>query len=227
MDSNKGGGRRRGPPRRRPPRDDDPLPEREALEQGLASVLRGPLTGLVTEADRLSRDPALPPEARAAAARLVRQGERAVAIVRTLLDIARLEAGRLPIVPEPVPVAWVLAWAAGAQAPDSQDRGAALDVEPAAEGMAVVADRALVNRMVEALLRDAIEAAPPGGRVSLRARRAAGGVRVRIEVEAAAASAFATSLPFCRLAADPQGGAAGVDDAPQGRAVAWVSLPAG
>ncbi|MCI0340025.1 MAG: hypothetical protein L0216_02545 [Planctomycetales bacterium] len=228
MNEDTGGGRRRDPSRGGPSRVPDAAACREALERGLAAALRGPLTAFVMEADRMARDTALPPAARDAAARIVAQGQRVVAHVHVLLDLVRLEADRLPIFPETVPVTWVLGWAAGEHATAARARAVALDVAPAPEGAAVLADRAFLSRMLGALLVEAIEAAPAGGRVALRVRRDAGGARVRFEVEGPrAAGPEPWTLLSCRLAAEAQRGSAGADETPEGRSVAWVSLPAG
>jgi signal transduction histidine kinase/HPt (histidine-containing phosphotransfer) domain-containing protein len=168
----------------------------EAKSRFLARMsheLRTPLNGVLGLAQVLARDPALSGEQRSQAETLESAGRHLVAVANDVLDLAKVEAGRLELRPTPVDLPALL-------------RDCVTMVRPAADGKAVVValdvapdlprtleiDQTRMRQLVLNLLSNAVKFTPEGGRVELAARPlgppdaagpdAAGLVPLRIEV---------------------------------------------
>jgi len=103
-------------------------------------------------------------------------------IIRDLLDVSAIEAGRLAVEPARVPVAGVLDTAAQLAAPLAGEQGVALAVLPPVPGLAVLGDAARLQQALGNLLGNAIKFTPRGGRVTLGASPAEDGRMVRFDV---------------------------------------------
>ena len=64
----------------------------------MSHELRTPLNGILGYAQLLQRDPALPPKPREQAAIIQRSGEHLLMLINDILDLAKVEAGRIEIV---------------------------------------------------------------------------------------------------------------------------------
>lgn len=149
--------------------------QRRELVANVSHELRTPLAGLIALLDNLvdgiaPRDPA-------SLAAALRQAERMSSLVEDLLDLARVDAGRAPLSPEPVDLSALLADAT-AQA-RVLGRAVEYDVE-VAEELTVQADPARLGQLVANLLDNASRHSPAGGTVRVVA--AQHGDRVRLEV---------------------------------------------
>jgi len=140
--------------------------------------LRSPLTAIAMSANALldgSGD--LPVLAGA----IVRSSEWALRIIRDLLDVTAIEAGRLTIHREPMTAQAITEMLWSMFAPAAAGAGVTLDVERPEPALWVDAD---VDRVVQAvgnLVGNAIKFTPRGGRVSLTVRRSEDGIRFRVE----------------------------------------------
>jgi signal transduction histidine kinase len=101
-------------------------------------------------------------------------------LVDDMLDVARLQSGRLALEPVPVDLGEVVADAAEALA-ESARRAGVRTVFELAPGLQVVADPWRVGQVVQNLLSNAIKFSPPGGSVAVRLAR--GGEGAVLEVE--------------------------------------------
>jgi signal transduction histidine kinase len=101
-------------------------------------------------------------------------------IIRDLLDVTAIEAGRLAVDREPVRVDDVLRRAREQFAPLADERGLTLAVEADAGLPPVDADAERVLQALGNLLGNALKFTPAGGTVALRAERAGAGVRLAV-----------------------------------------------
>jgi signal transduction histidine kinase len=113
---------------------------------------------------------------------VARNGRHLLELINELLDLQRIAAGRMDLRPEPVDLSALLAEAAASVQAQAQQRRHALVVEPAAEGLRVLADRGRVRQVLLNLLSNAIKFTPDGGRITVAAAAANGGAAARIAV---------------------------------------------
>ncbi len=176
--------------------------------------------------------------------------EQLFGMIDTLLDIHRLESGRLTITPTPIEARDLL------QDVVEHLRGAAekanitltLDVAPDLPILLVDVD--LMRRVVRNLLDNAIKFTPDDGSVRVWARRSADGRQVELgvsdtgpgippEAQARLFKKFeqviskggrrrgtGLGLPFCKLAVEAHGGAIRVESAPGQGSTFIITLPA-
>ena len=109
-----------------------------------------------------------------------RSAQRANALIGDLLDVTRIEAGRLTVSAVPVGAAELVADAVHDATPLALDKGQRLVTACADALPSVHADRGRIAQLFGNLLGNAIKFTPPGGRVTLRAE--ADGREVRFAV---------------------------------------------
>ena len=147
----------------------------------LSHELRTPLNGIFGHAQILGADPQLTPDQRRCAEQITASGEHLMAMIRELLDLAAIEAGKVTLHPAPLSLARLAEEAAALIRPDAAAKGLALGVElsPQAAGW-VSADPVRLRQVLLNLLGNAVKFTARG-EVVLRLRPGAGG-RTRIEV---------------------------------------------
>ncbi|MGK7863336.1 ATP-binding protein [Falsiroseomonas sp. E2-1-a4] len=160
----------------------------EAKSQFLARMsheLRTPLNGVLGFAQVLLRDPNLTEEQRDQVLTLHEAGQHLLELVNSLLDLSKIEAGKLDLHLRDVAVRPLLEACAGLLAPEVDRKGMVLtlDIAPGTPE-AVEADATRVRQMLLNLLSNAVKFTPPGGRVEFRARPLPDGrPGLRIEVQ--------------------------------------------
>lgn len=144
---------------------------REEVLGVVAHDLRNPL-GVAAAVLQILSESHLSPEERD---KLLTSGTRAVQqmnrLIGDLLDVMRIEAGRLALDMEELRVAAALAQAEDSARHTAEERGIELVVEPADPSMTINADRGRLAQVFGNLLGNAFKFTPAGGRVSLRAWR--------------------------------------------------------
>lgn len=213
----------------------------------LSHELRTPLNAILGHAELLRADPALSPAQRRSAEQISAGGEHLMAMVRELLDLAAIEAGKVVLAPAPVRLACLAEGCAAMISPAAATKGLAfgMEVTPHAAGW-VAADAVRLRQVLLNLLGNAVKFTP-SGEVVLRIRPAAAG-RTRFEVtdtgpgmtEAECAIIF---HEFLRLPAAAQaegsglglaitarlvalmGGTLGCESEPGQGSLFWVELP--
>jgi signal transduction histidine kinase/CheY-like chemotaxis protein/HPt (histidine-containing phosphotransfer) domain-containing protein len=159
----------------------------EAKSQFLARMsheLRTPLNGILGFAQVLLRDPVLSAEQREQVNTLHEAGRHLLELVNSLLDLSKIEAGKLDLHTRDVAVRPLLEACAGLLAPEVDRKGMTLKLEIAAgTPEAVEADATRVRQMLLNLLSNAVKFTPPGGRVEFRAAPLDGRPGLRIEVQ--------------------------------------------
>ena len=131
--------------------------------------------------------------ARARLATIVRSAERMGRLVGDLLDVTRIEAGRMVVAPAPESVAALFEEACLAQRPLADRGGVALRAELDDPALRVLADRERAQQVLANLIGNALKFTPAGGEVTLRAARE--GAAVRIVVQDTGVGIAAAQLP--------------------------------
>jgi signal transduction histidine kinase len=109
--------------------------------------------------------------------------ERLVRLVNDLLDLSKIEAGRMPSAPRAVEMARVLEDAGRGIQGMAAMRGSRIAIDQGEPGLAVMADPDQLLRVVTNLLSNALKYSPAGSIVRLRARGTADGVECSVDDE--------------------------------------------
>jgi len=143
----------------------------------MSHELRTPLNGVLGMAQVLAQDPALPEAQRRQAAMMTAAGMHLRDIVNEVLDLSRIEAGRLELLPRPVPLAAFLEATLALQRPAASPRGVglALLADPALP-VAVLADPMRLRQILLNLLGNAVRFSPSGEEVRLAVERGPAGM---------------------------------------------------
>src|SRR6266571_771104 len=135
--------------------------------------LRTPLTSVKTSLTLLLEGAGgkLEPAAHELLEVALRNADRLIRLVNDLLDLSRLEAGRMQFRLEPVAMSEAVAASIEMVAGLAESRGVTVRTTAPAEPQAVTADRDRVVQVIVNLLSNAIKFSPKGGRVTVRWRR--------------------------------------------------------
>jgi len=180
------------------------LSELGEVARGLAHTLRNPLNALGLAVDRLSeeRDPE---RARALAERCRRQIRRVDGSLRSFLALASAPAAT----PAPVELGTLAREVALEALQDAAGR-VRVDVE-APEAVAIAAVAAEVKAILQALVVNACEASPEGGRVVVRVGRSAGVAAIEVDDEGAGVPAETMARLFApHVTTKPNGSGMGL-----------------
>ncbi len=156
------------------------LRARDTFLANLSHELRTPLTpilGWVTMARQNRLDAAA---LRHALEVIERNARMESQIVDDVLDLSRITAGKLRIVPVSVDPAGVVRAAVSVVLLAAQAKGITLETEIAATLPAIVGDPVRLQQVVWNLLNNAVKFTPRGGLVAVGVERADGGARIRV-----------------------------------------------
>lgn len=208
--------------------------ERKALEKRrddllnmIVHDLRNPLTGILLAVESLQGD-TLNPQQNKLLEIADNRTRLMLGLVNTLLDVGKLEAGKMPVDAQPTRLADLAAQHLKLQAHMAEARQIELVEQMAADLPEVEADRELIGRVLQNLLDNAIKFTPQGGRITVAAAvdaQNAEKVIVRVtdsgpgipeELRARLFQPYVTGkmpgrgsglgLVFCRLAVEAHGG---------------------
>lgn len=153
---------------------------RDEILRIVSHDLRNPLSAITMCATSLVVSPELDAESVAETGRTIQHAaEWTNRLIQDLLDVANIEAGRLPLEREPVTVEVILTNAREVFAPIARDAGVTFTIcEP--ERARVSADRERIVQALLNLLGNAVKFTPRGGGVTLdaKAEESPGGARV-------------------------------------------------
>jgi two-component system sensor histidine kinase BaeS len=192
--------------------------QRRELVANVSHELRTPLAALQAVLENLvdGSEPADPDALRPALA----QAERLGTLVTDLLDLARVDAGKAPLSPQPVTVADLLAGAVEEAQVSGRPVGYDVRVEPA--DLVVRADPARLRQLVANLLDNASRHSPTGGTVRVTVTRVDDRHRIEVADEGPGVAPVDRERafePFGTLSATEGGGGTGL-----GLAIArWVT----
>ena len=171
----------------------------------MSHELRTPLNSILGFAQLLDMDS--PPGQKAQIGHILRAGQHLLTLINEVLDIAKIEAGRLPLNIESVPLAIALQEALNLVSPMAADAGIHLVPLPTmAADQAIVADRQRLTQVLLNLLSNAIKYNRPQGQVSIEV--AIDQQRIAVSVSDTGKGIAADRLgqlfkPFERLETDP------------------------
>jgi len=204
--------------------------------------LRGPLNTIGIAAEEIAAST----DGNAEVGRYVAAIERAAAkserLIGDLLDVGRIDAGRLEIEPAPVFVASLLEGTVADHQVEAEDHEVALAIVDSDPQARVLADKHRIGQVLANLVRNAIAHTRRGGHIELSARE--DGEHIRFEVLDDGAGVPADVLPhlferyyhergdgtglglaIAKGVVEAHGGAIGVDSTPGDGARFWFTLP--
>jgi signal transduction histidine kinase/CheY-like chemotaxis protein len=150
---------------------DDAEAANGAKSQFLARMsheLRTPLNSVLGLSDLMARDRNLTPPQREQVAVIGQAGRHLLALVNDVLDIGLVEAGRLTLQRDTVPLRPLLEDAVALLRTEADRKGLALDLSLAPDSPeAVLGDARRLRQVLLNLLGNAVKFTPPGGRVRL------------------------------------------------------------
>ena len=128
--------------------------------------LRTPLTLILGPAEFLAADPA-DPATRWQGGLVLRQARKLLALINQLLDLSKLEAGALHLLPTPGDAAAAARQLVAGFAALAESRDIALRCDTPAGPVPLVFDAAKLEEILSNLLANALRFTPPGGRVTV------------------------------------------------------------
>ena len=147
----------------------------QAKSEFLSSMsheLRTPLNGILGFAQILLRQSQYEPESTQEALTIIQQsGEHLLTLITDILDLAKIEAGKLELIPEPFHLSHFLLGIVALMQPRAREKGLCFDYQPdAALPTAVIADAKRLRQVLINLLSNAIKFTSAGS-VALRVTR--------------------------------------------------------
>lgn len=143
--------------------------------------LRTPLTSIRVLVETLEsgamHDPAVSTDF---LARIISEVDQLALLVDDLLDLARIESGRIVLAPQPVSPAELLAHAAERLGPQTERAGLKVHVQVDSDTPMVAADRERIDQVLLNLMHNAVKFTPAGGEITLSATAASGAVRFEV-----------------------------------------------
>lgn len=133
---------------------------------------RTPLTSIITFTELLLGDERLKPRQRENLVDVLESSQHLLDMINDLLDLSRLEAGRVKLFKEVLDVQDLIRDVARTVHPLTEKKGIELGVEPALELPLVHADGLRVTQILMNLMGNAIKFTPEGGRIRVTARAA-------------------------------------------------------
>jgi signal transduction histidine kinase len=157
--------------------------ERAALEEARSAVatrdevmaivahdLRNPL-GAITMRASLMRDQSDVPQTRQHAELIVNTGMRMEYLIKTMLDVATMEAGRFSLISVACSVDEILDEITALFEPAANAKKVTLERRASDGGLVIRADRERVLQVLSNLLGNALKFTPPGGRITVSVER--------------------------------------------------------
>jgi signal transduction histidine kinase len=144
---------------------------REEILSVVSHDLRNPLNTISMSASLMLEMP-LPAEQRAKQLQMIRRaGQRMQRLIRDLLNVAQIEAGRLSIEARPTDVASLVAEAAETLGPVAAECSCRLETDVEPNLSTALADPARIVQVLTNIVGNAIKFTPPGGQIVIAAKR--------------------------------------------------------
>ena len=162
----------------------------------ISHELRTPLTLLLAPLQTLVQDRSLTldPETRQLLLIMQSNGMRLLKLINDLLDLVRLESGKMEVKREPVAISPFLHGLANAVKKSAADRGIRIEVTSDPTVQTVLTDGDKLERILLNLLFNALKFTPAGGKVQVKATRDNGGLL--LEVSDTGTGISEEQLPF-------------------------------
>jgi hypothetical protein len=148
----------------------------------LSHDLRTPITTLLAHLESLQMEeaPLDEQERREYIEVSMRQGRRIAQLIEQLLEAVKLEAGQISARPEAFPIGELLHDVVHKFALAARERGISLVASVQPEGLRVNGDIALLERVFDNLIENALRHTPDGGHVIVSASRVGGRARLAV-----------------------------------------------
>jgi two-component system phosphate regulon sensor histidine kinase PhoR len=167
---------------------------RRDFVSNISHELRTPLASLKALTETL-QESALddPPAARRFLSRMETEVDSLSLMVQELLELSRIESGKVPLQLEPVGPTGLLTAAVGRLGLQAERAGLQISIQSMEDLPSVLADPRRIEQVVTNLLHNAIKFTPPGGRIELAAEQA--GDMIQFSVRDTGAGISTESLP--------------------------------
>jgi len=177
----------------------------------VAHEIRTPLTAILSAAKILERHVAMQPDqVERFAAIIVEEGDRLLRLINNLLDLHRIESGRMDWHYEPTDIARTIHHVADAYAGMASEGSLTIDCDLPPGPVELIADPDKLVQVLSNLVGNAIKFSPSGGVVRVSARRGDDGrVLVAVEDEGPGVSPAIRDELFHRFVHDKAGGIRG------------------
>jgi signal transduction histidine kinase len=144
--------------------------------------LRSPLTSITGYLDLLLEEGSEGAEARETYLQIVkRNADRLLELINDLLDIARLEAGKLELKRMPLDLEGLIQEVSGALRPQIEGKGQHLHLDLAASLPVVTGDPERLTQILLNLISNALKYTPQGGSITVVTRAARAGVCIAVQ----------------------------------------------
>ena len=146
---------------------------REDLTHTMVHDLRNPLTGISTALQLLDSklEGVITPAQHRLFEIAANSTQKMVDLVNSILDLSRLEKGRMPLDPEPVSLPDILAETLRLQSPLSAAKKLHMETEVVPTLPLAWADGELISRVLQNLIGNAIKFTPAGGTITIAAQQ--------------------------------------------------------
>jgi signal transduction histidine kinase len=146
--------------------------------------IKAPLTGVRLTIEAL-QDETLPPEIHQKLQAIIRRSEALLLHLHNVLDLSRLESGRLVLKPEAVPPRFIVQRALHHFSPLAQYQGVNLSSDANSDLPPIRVDEPSLDRVLSNLLANALAATPQGGEIRVEASLLPGGDGQGVEITVA------------------------------------------
>jgi signal transduction histidine kinase len=145
---------------------------RDDMTHAMVHDLRNPLSGIWASLSLLmsGMTGAVSPSQREILEIAGRSTQQMMELVNAILDVNRLESGRMPLHRKPVAISLLATDAIQMETAVASERGISLESDVPLSLPGVWADEVLIRRVLQNLIGNAIKFTPPGGRVWVSAR---------------------------------------------------------
>ncbi len=175
----------------------------------VAHDLRNPIGGIRMVAEAMIEEGRSPDYLKHKAQLIYDTADTLIVLVRNLLDINRLEAGRMELDSEPVPLLPVIEKVMTAHLKWAERKHIQMNVDSRAAIPPVIGDKAAVAQIIDNLLSNAIKYSPHGKEIRLSLYAVDGTVRVEVQDQGPGLTPEDLERmyqKFGRLSAQPTGG---------------------
>jgi signal transduction histidine kinase len=146
--------------------------------------IKAPLTGVRLTIEALE-DETLPPEIHEKLQGIIQRSEGLLLHLHNVLDLSRLESGRLALKPEAVPPGFIIQRLLHRFGPMAQQQGVALTAPPLPQLPPILVDEPSLDRVLSNLLVNALAATPKDGKIEVGAQIINGSPHPEVEITVA------------------------------------------
>jgi two-component system, NarL family, sensor histidine kinase BarA len=135
----------------------------------MSHELRTPLNSIIGFSEHLLAAENLTEKQHRYAGNIMTSGQRLLALINDILELAKLEAGKMRLHPEPVNPANVCEHAVAIFRPQAEKKNIDINVVVDSDGPAVRQDAGKLHQILTNLISNAVKFTPEGGRVTVKA----------------------------------------------------------